>query len=488
MLHQEEACHEESIYSHCVTGRLGGARRFDGPDERKAGTTDSPFPALLEFSTLGTHKVQLTFGATKSSTAYTDANTYTFHVGPISDLEVRDGAPNPAVPAGQRAFTISAINNGPDTAPAVRVTLTGVPDGARVGGISDGTSYDATTGVWTIGEMETAEYRRGVGRSDGAILTLLTGAAGADIVAEIENTQDYEVCIDSSGNDVATTTSEACTNEDATNKWHTTDYYDYVPGNSTTTVAARHGSGGAALGTRQATVGISLTWPAQPGAAYYGIDVSEDGGATWSVLELWVSGTSYTHRGVPVGATRHYRVHAIDEDRRRGLPFTTASATAQEPRIRTVTRTRTVVEYRDRVSISPAGQPQVGVTLTATLTHYGGEPTDPRWQWERSAGDGAWEDIAGATDADYTPTQRDAGRRLRAIVTYGEPDGSGDSVAGAVTQELPCETGTGSAARYDANCDGRIDLDEALAAIDDYYAGGLDFAGVLEVIDAYLSD
>ena len=311
--------------------------------------------AKVDFWALGTYKALLEISGVFSGATYTDSATYIFHVGPMAELEVRDGGPNPAVPAGQRAFTIAAANNGPDTAPNVEVTLEGVPAGATVGGISDG-SYDAATGVWTIGELETAEYRRSVGRSDGATLTLLTGAAGgAEIAAAISNNEQYTVCVDSSGDDVdlSSPSSATCTDEDSTNTWHTTDYYDYLPGNSTTTIAARHGSG-VGLGTRQATVGISLTWPPQPKAMAYGVDVSEDGGTTWSVLELWVSGASYTHVGVPVGATRHYRVHAIDEDRRRGLPFTTASATAQEPGIRTVVRTVTVAE--DPFAYFPSGR------------------------------------------------------------------------------------------------------------------------------------
>ena len=139
------------------------------------------------------------------------------------------------------------------------------------------------------------------------------------------------------------------------------------------------------------------------------------------------------------------------------------------------------------VTITPEGQPEVGEALTATFTHDGGEPVEPRWQWHRSTSDGLWVAIQGASQAPYTPTERDAGRRLRAIVTFGEPDGDGQGVAGAVTQALAGAVAMGPAATYDADGDGRIDADEVLAAIAAYYAGDLDFDAVMEVIGVYFA-
>ncbi len=291
-------------------------------------------PNYLEFTTLGTHVIGYKAGVTRRSDSVVQEHTgtYTFHVGPIAELEVRDGGRNPAVSAVQRAYTITAVNNGPDMAPAAQVTLTGVPAGATVGSISEG-DYDTATGVWTIGKLESAEYRRISGQREGATLTLLTGAAeGTEITATIANTQDYQVCIDSSGGDVAAASESACKPDaTSTNTWHTTNYYDYNEGNSTdVTIAARPGSGGSALRTSQSTAGITLSWSPRSGAASYGIEVSEDGGATWRLLEpeLVLRGTGYTHTGIPVGATRHYRVHAIDSEGRRGIPFTFANAVA----------------------------------------------------------------------------------------------------------------------------------------------------------------
>ena len=154
-------------------------------------------------------------------------------------------------------------------------------------------------------------------------------------------------------------------------------------------------------------------------------------------------------------------------------------------RVRTVVDIEVVdVAESASVSIMPAGQPQVGEPLTATLTHGGGEPVDPRWQWYRSTG-GPWAAIEGAEQPRYTPTERDAGARLRVIATYGEPDGSGEGVAGAVTQALAGEPATAPVARHDTDGDGGIDLSETLAAIAAYFRGELDYDGVMAVIGAY---
>ena len=44
---------------------------------------------------------------------------------------MRDAGASPAAAAGQRAYTIMAVNNGPEVAHAVEVMLTRVPQGAQ---------------------------------------------------------------------------------------------------------------------------------------------------------------------------------------------------------------------------------------------------------------------------------------------------------------------------------------------------------------------
>ena len=67
------------------------------------------------------------------------------------------------------------------------------------------------------------------------------------------------------------------------------------------------------------TTGIDLSWtaPADNGGRVisgYKIEVSTDGGATWTVLvaNTGSTDTTYAHRGLTAGSTRHYRVSAIN--------------------------------------------------------------------------------------------------------------------------------------------------------------------------------
>ena len=164
-----------------------------GPLNLPSATTSKPFPAILEFSTLGTYKISLTVGATKSGTIYTDTGTYTFHVGPVADLELQGAWDAPGV------FTLTARNHGPDYAPAARVTVTPPPGVRIVGGKASQGSY--ANGVWDIGTLETPQHRRAEGLPEGATLTIYTApfteaaAAGKMVTGSIENTEDYCVRI-----------------------------------------------------------------------------------------------------------------------------------------------------------------------------------------------------------------------------------------------------------------------------------------------------
>ncbi|MCY3656908.1 MAG: hypothetical protein OXG95_09925 [Chloroflexi bacterium] len=181
--------------------------------------------------------------ATRGGTEYSDSTTVAFHVGPISELEVRDGGEgSPLAPAGRTAYTIVAANNGPDTAPAVAVTLSGVPEGSRAF-VSPGDGHYAKgdcsnglcAGTWTLGHTPHWDTRANGGKLAFPTLTVIPppGAeAPSAITASIRNTQPYTVVID------GTT--------------HSTDYFDHIPENSSdVTIAARPGTGEGAPGQPQ---------------------------------------------------------------------------------------------------------------------------------------------------------------------------------------------------------------------------------------------
>ena len=215
----------------------------------------SLFEREFFFSELGTYQIDLTFAFTHktidadmdgSKDVFPASGAYTFHVGPVADLEVRDGGASPALDTQQRAYTVMAVNNGPDTAPAVQVTLTDVPEGAEAnpsqGSYTQGTcSAGLCEAAWNVGELAAKEIYRASGHwGDGPTLTLV--ASGDPITAAIENTRKYSVCIDGDGADVAAADQAAC---EATsgNSWHSTVYYDYRTGNDSAQMASQAGSG-----------------------------------------------------------------------------------------------------------------------------------------------------------------------------------------------------------------------------------------------------
>ena len=192
---------------------------------------------FLEFSTLGTHVIDFTAGVTRrsDSAVQEDTGTYTFHVGPVSDLEIEAAWDTPGV------FTLTALNHGPDDAPAARVDVT-LPPGLRFAR-SEASQGSYANGVWNIGELEIAEHRRARGLSEGATLTIYaepatnTGTPNQMVSASIVNTEDYCVRIKtsdpSSGNDLdcAGALPSGYTE-------HSAEYLDYRPDNNRVSLPA----------------------------------------------------------------------------------------------------------------------------------------------------------------------------------------------------------------------------------------------------------
>ena len=77
-------------------------------------------------------------------------------------------------------------------------------------------------------------------------------------------------------------------------------------------------------------------------------------------------------------------------------------------------------------------QPEVDKVLTASILDPDGDASGASWTWARSADQTAWETIAGATGASYTPSEADVGQYLRVTASYTDPQGPGKT-AGATT-------------------------------------------------------
>ena len=272
----------------------------------------------LEFGTLGTYLLTMDIRATHKATSivYEDSETYTFHVGPASDLEVWDGGANPAVADDQQAYTIMAVNNGPDEAPAVRVT--GLPTGAMEYIASAG-EYDPDIGVWTIGRLGVGDRRPAGHAHAGPALTLITDdTPGSEIAAEIENTQDY--CVRIKTGDTDTKNDLECAGTLPTGYTeHSAAYYDHISDNNSATITARAGPGEGYPGAPSVTVMETpaaniLMW--QPVERVNGFEVTQyevqRAGSPWTTLADDVGGTVYVDMNLRPGQLTQYRVRAVN--------------------------------------------------------------------------------------------------------------------------------------------------------------------------------
>ena len=87
------------------------------------------------------------------------------------------------------------------------------------------------------------------------------------------------------------------------------------------------------------------------------------------------------------------------------------------------------LEEEGTVALSTS-QPQLGVSVTATLTDPDGGITGQTWQWSRGdTASGPFTDISGATSSSYMPVQADAGKHLMVSVTYSDAQGPDKSAA-----------------------------------------------------------
>ena len=306
--------------------------------------TASRFHYFLEFEKLGTYKIGWHVKLTRNppatlhgsenchpssadppvNQAFCASETYTFHLGPMADLEVRDGGASPYVAADRNALAIVAVNNGPDE-PAGGARVTGLPIGAQVLHISHG-RYNGSTGVWSINRLRVKGYYLSAGMSEP---TLVLGASAGDTAdVSISSAENYEVCVGPKSNpgNLAHTTQATC--EAVTNaSWNSVPVYDYKPGDNTVTITAQVGTGGgesapSSMSARQYGAATYVTW--EPVERVYGLPVAhyevERNGV---ILTDKPKGTTYLDS---IGSgSASYRVRAVNAAENPG-PWSEASA------------------------------------------------------------------------------------------------------------------------------------------------------------------
>ena len=103
-----------------------------------------------------------------------------------------------------------------------------------------------------------------------------------------------------------------------------------------------------------------------------------------------------------------------------------------------VTITVTNVSEPGRVELSTL-DPDVGTTITATLTDPDGNVRNKSWQWQSSSNGTQWSNIPSATGSSYAVVNDDRGKRLRATVSYRDGHGTGSARSSQTSQVPPAK-------------------------------------------------
>ena len=145
-----------------------------------------------------------------------------------------------------------------------------------------------------------------------------------------------------------------------------------VPGAPTSLSATASGS---------STIDLSWTAPSGTGGSAvtgYKIEVSSDGGSSWSdlVADTGNANTTYAHAGLAAGNTRHYRVSAINANGA-GLPSNVANATTGQTTVTFNASSYTAEESgaTAAVTVELGAVPSSAVTIPLVVTHRGGATT-----------------------------------------------------------------------------------------------------------------
>ena len=152
---------------------------------------------------------------------------------------------------------------------------------------------------------------------------------------------------------------------------------------SATTGTTVPGAPSGLTATASGTTAINLSWsaPASTGGSAitgYKIEVSSDGGSSWTdqVANTSSTTTTYAHTGLTAGTTRHYRVSAINTNGA-GTASNTDSATTAAAGETTVTFTGssyTALEGQGEkaITVELSAAPSARVRIPLVVTHLGG--------------------------------------------------------------------------------------------------------------------
>ena len=223
--------------------------------------------------------------------------------------------------------------------------------------------------------------------------------------------------------EVTTSNSE---NERSASRWSIFDAFDIESGSSWSAdtggkalyIAVRGApvpdkpTGLSAIPSGSDRINLSWTAPSMDGGSAvtgYRIEVSTNG-TTWSDLaaDTGSTTTTYSHTGLSVGDTRHYRVSAININ---------GTGPASDTTMATIASTA-----NGAPAITPANAFRVPGVLTAnkgSIADADGLPLESTFTWQWVQVDGMTEaDIVGATSQTYTLAAADVGKKIKVKASF----------------------------------------------------------------------
>ena len=219
-----------------------------------------------------------------------------------------------------------------------------------------------------------------------------------------------------------------------------------VPSNvdSATTGATAPGAPTGLTATASGTTAINLSWsaPASTGGSAitgYRIEVSSNGGSSWTnlVANTGNANTTYAHTGLTAGATRHYRVSAINANGT-GVPSNVDSATTGT----------TVPGAPTGLTATASGTTAINLSWSAPGSTGGSAITGYKIEVSSNLGS-SWSDLVANTSnttTTYAHTGLTAGatRHYRVSAINANGAGTASNVANATTGQTTVTFGAAS--------------------------------------------
>ena len=95
----------------------------------------------------------------------------------------------------------------------------------------------------------------------------------------------------------------------------------------------------------------------------------------------------------------------------------------------TISVTINITNLDELGTVTITGTEVGGETLTASVTDLDGTVTSLTWRWQREGSGDNFSNISGATSSTYTTVAADVGKKLKVVVSYTDPQGSGKSAS-----------------------------------------------------------